>query len=410
MAPDALDAFDADERGWFGGPQGGFGGRFVPEALMRSLDELDEAWQQARAQPGLLAELDTIVRGYGHLPSPLDTAARLSRQLGVRVLLKREDLNHTGSHHIRSALGQALLTVRLGKRRVVAETGTGQHGVAVAAAAAYFGLDCTVYMGSVDVARQSANVVRMRLLGATVVEVASGSGKINDATNEAVRDLVTTVDDTAYIPGAAMGPHPLPSLVRDLVKGIGEETRGQAYELTGRLPSAAVAAVGGGSDAIGLFSGFLADAAVELHGVEGAGQGLAGKQHAAVTRAATSGVLHGARTLVLQDEDGQTCPTHSIAAGLDRPAIGPQHAWLARTGRVSYAAVTDAEAMEALSMLARAEGIICSLESAHAVAGAVRIAPRIKEAYGPDASIVVSLGAGGGKDLDTAASWLGPMP
>ena len=401
--PDKLDgrrAWDADERGWFGGSEAGWGGRFMPEALVRALDELTEAWQDAMADPVFTAELDTIGREYAGLPSPLYEATRLSEQVGCRVLLKREDLNHTGAHKIRNVLGQALLTRRMGKSRVIAETGAGQHGVAAATAAAYFGLDCTVYMGAVDMKRQALNVARMQLLGTKVVPVDSGSATLKDAINEALRDWVASVDHTAYLFGTAAGPHPFPSMVRDFTRGIGDEARAQCLEQYGVLPRGIAACVGGGSNAIGLFTAFLDDD-VEIHGFEAGGDGFDTGRHAATIQAGDRGVLHGARTYVLQDEDGQTIESHSISAGLDYPGVGPQHAYLAACGRASYTSVTDAEAMDALALLSRTEGIIPAVESAHAVAGALRVA----STYGPDDIMLINLSGRGDKDMDTAIAW-----
>jgi tryptophan synthase beta chain len=392
---------DADGRGWFGGPLEGFGGKFMPEALMKALDELDLAWQDAKADPEFVAEFDAILREYANVPSPLYEAKRLSAKVGRRILLKREDLNHTGAHKIRNVLGQALLTKRMGKTRVIAETGAGQHGVASATAAAYFGLDCTVYMGRVDTERQALNVARMRLLGAEVIAVDSGSATLKDAINEALRDWVASVDTTAYLFGTAAGPHPFPTLVRDLARGIGDEARAQVLEQYGALPDVIAAAVGGGSNAIGLFTAFLDDADVRIFGFEAGGDGFDTGRHAATISAGEAGVLHGARTYVLQDEDGQTIESHSISAGLDYPGVGPQHAWLAKSGRATYQPVTDAEAMEAFSLLARTEGIIPAIESAHAVAGALRIAPELPE----DATILINLSGRGDKDMGTAMEW-----
>jgi len=391
-------AWDADAAGWFGD----FGGRFMPEALVAALDELTEAWQEARADASFNAEFDQILREYANVPSPLYDAERLSAHLGgARILLKREDLNHTGAHKIRNVLGQALLTRRMGKKRVIAETGAGQHGVASATAAAYFGLDCTVYMGSVDTRRQALNVARMQLLGATVVPVDSGSATLKDAINEALRDWVATVDHTAYLFGTAAGPHPFPSLVRDFTRGIGDEARAQCLELTGRLPDAIAACVGGGSNAIGLFTAFLDDREVAIHGYEAGGEGFETGRHAATIAAGESGVLHGARTFVLQDEDGQTVESHSISAGLDYPGVGPQHAHLAKSGRADYTPVTDAEAMDALSLLARTEGIIAAVESSHALAGAYDLAREL----GSDGLVLVNLSGRGDKDMETAMDW-----
>jgi tryptophan synthase beta chain len=389
----------ADERGFFGD----FGGRFMPEALVAALDELTVAWQEAMADPVFVHEFDTILREYAGVPSRLYEAQRLSDKVGTRILLKREDLNHTGAHKIRNVLGQALLTKRMGKTRVIAETGAGQHGVASATAAAYFGLDCTVYMGSVDTKRQALNVARMELLGAKVVPVDSGSATLKDAINEALRDWVASVDHTAYLFGTAAGPHPFPSMVRDFTRGIGDEARQQCLDLIGRLPDAIVACVGGGSNAIGLFTAFLDDTDVQIYGFEAGGDGVETGRHAATIVAGDSGVLHGARTYVLQDEDGQTIESHSISAGLDYPGVGPQHAHLAKTGRASYLAVTDAEAMDAFALLARTEGIIPAIESAHAVAGALRLADEM----GPDNVILVNLSGRGDKDMGTAVEWFG---
>jgi tryptophan synthase beta chain len=396
-----IDAYGADERGWFGD----FGGRFMPEALIAALDELTDAWHDAAADPAFGAEFDAILRDYANLPSPLYLAERLSEQVGVRVLLKREDLNHTGAHKIRNVLGQALLTKRMGKKRVIAETGAGQHGVASATAAAYFGLDCTVYMGAVDAKRQALNVARMQLLGATVITVDSGSATLKDAINEALRDWVASVDHTAYLFGTAAGPHPFPSMVRDFARGIGDEARAQCLEQIGRLPDAIAACVGGGSNAIGLFQAFLADEDVRVWGYEPGGDGVETGRHAATIHAGDSGVLHGARTFVLQDEDGQTIESHSISAGLDYPGVGPQHAHLARVGRASYTPVTDTEAMEAMALLSRTEGIIPAIESAHAIAGALRDAPRLLAECGPDATILINLSGRGDKDMETALEW-----
>jgi tryptophan synthase beta chain len=398
--PDRRGAWDADDRGWFGGAEEGWGGRFMPEALVRALDELTAAWQDAMSDPAFTEELATVGREYAGLPSPLYEATRLSEQVGCRILLKREDLNHTGAHKIRNVLGQALLTRRMGKTRVIAETGAGQHGVAAATAAAYFGLDCTVYMGAVDVKRQALNVARMQLLGTKVVPVDSGSATLKDAINEALRDWVASVDHTAYLFGTAAGPHPFPSMVRDFTRGIGDEARAQCLEQYAVLPRGIAACVGGGSNAIGLFTAFLDDD-VELYGFEAGGEGFETGRHAATIQAGDRGVLHGARTYVLQDEDGQTIESHSISAGLDYPGVGPQHAYLAASGRASYTPVTDAEAMDALALLSRTEGIIPAVESAHAVAGALRVA----SAYGPDDIMLINLSGRGDKDMDTAIEW-----
>ncbi|WP_181310674.1 tryptophan synthase subunit beta [Nocardioides campestrisoli] len=395
--------YDADERGFFGD----FGGRFMPEALVAALDELTVAWREAMADPTFVGEFEAILRDYAGTPSRLYHAERLSDQVGARVLLKREDLNHTGAHKIRNVLGQALLTRRMGKKRVIAETGAGQHGVASATAAAYFGLDCTVYMGAVDVRRQALNVARMQLLGATVIPVDAGSATLKDAINEALRDWVASVDHTAYLFGTAAGPHPFPSMVRDFCRGIGDEARAQCLEQFGRLPHAVAACVGGGSNAIGLFTAFLEDDDVEVWGFEPGGDGVETGRHAATIHAGESGVLHGARTYVLQDEDGQTIESHSISAGLDYPGVGPQHAALARAGRAVYEPVTDVEAMEAMALLSRTEGIIPAIESAHALAGALRSVPALIERHGPEATVLVNLSGRGDKDMGTAIEWFG---
>ncbi|WP_122817255.1 tryptophan synthase subunit beta [Nocardioides pantholopis] len=405
--PENTTSYDADAHGWFGGPEAGWGGRFMPEALIAALDELDEAWREAMADPAFVGEFDTILREYAGLPSPLFLAERLSEQVGCRVLLKREDLNHTGAHKIRNVLGQALLTRRMGKTRVIAETGAGQHGVASATAAAYFGLDCTVYMGAVDTRRQALNVARMHLLGAKVVPVESGSATLKDAINEALRDWVASVDHTAYLFGTAAGPHPFPSLVRDFTRGIGDEARAQCLERFSRLPDAVAACVGGGSNAIGMFTAFLDDADVALYGFEPGGEGVDTPRHAATIHAGQRGVLHGARTYVLQDEDGQTVESHSISAGLDYPGVGPQHAHLAATGRAAYLPVTDDEAMQALAMLARTEGIIAAIESAHAVAGGLRVAERLAAEKGPEATVLINLSGRGDKDMGTVVDYFG---
>ena len=398
-------SYDADDRGWYGGSEEGFGGRFMPEALMKALLELDQAWTAAKADPTFVREFDTILREYANLPSPLYFAERLSDKLGIRILLKREDLNHTGAHKIRNVLGQALLTRRMGKTRVIAETGAGQHGVASATAAAYFGLDCTVYMGKVDTDRQALNVARMKLLGAEVIPVDSGSATLKDAINEALRDWVASVDHTAYLFGTAAGPHPFPTLVRDLARGIGDEAREQVLAMDGKLPDAIAAAVGGGSNAIGLYTAFLDDPSVRIYGFEAGGDGYETGRHAATIQQGDEGVLHGARTYVLQDEDGQTIESHSISAGLDYPGVGPQHAWLAKSGRATYTSVTDSEAMDAFALLARTEGIIPAIESAHALAGAIKLAPQLREEFGPAATLLVNLSGRGDKDMGTAMEW-----
>ncbi|MDP9823476.1 tryptophan synthase subunit beta [Nocardioides massiliensis] len=386
---------------------GDFGGRFMPEALIAALDGLDVAWQEAMGDAAFVDEFETILRDYAGMPSPLYEATRLSEQVGARILLKREDLNHTGAHKIRNVMGQALLTKRMGKKRVIAETGAGQHGVASATAAAYFGLDCTVYMGAVDTRRQALNVARMHLLGATVVPVESGSATLKDAINEALRDWVATVDHTAYLFGTAAGPHPFPSMVRDFCRGIGDEARAQCLERYGVLPDAIAACVGGGSNAIGLFTAFLEDPDVAVWGFEAGGDGVETGRHAATIGAGRPGVLHGARTYVLQDDDGQTIESHSISAGLDYPGVGPEHAHLAASGRAIYESVTDTEAMDALALLARSEGIIPAIESAHAIAGALRKARELAAEKGPEATVLINLSGRGDKDMGTAIEWFG---
>ncbi len=394
---------DADERGFFGD----FGGRFMPEALVAALEELTQAWTEAMADPVFTEEFARIVRDYAGAPSRLYHAERLSEKVGARILLKREDLNHTGAHKIRNVLGQALLTKRMGKKRVIAETGAGQHGVASATAAAYFGLDCTVYMGAVDTKRQALNVARMNLLGAKVIPVESGSATLKDAINEALRDWVASVDHTAYLFGTAAGPHPFPSMVRDFCRGIGDEARAQVLDQYGVLPDAIAACVGGGSNAIGLFTAFLDDTEVDIYGFEAGGDGVGTPRHAATIHVGETGVLHGARTYLLQDHDGQTIESHSISAGLDYPGVGPQHAHLAATGRARYLPVTDDEAMQAMALLSRTEGIIPAIESAHALAGALRVAERLAAEKGPEATVLVNLSGRGDKDMGTAIEYFG---
>jgi tryptophan synthase beta chain len=381
---------------------GEFGGRFMPESLIAAIDELTAVYESAMADPEFAAELTRTLATYAGRPSALTEVPRFAEHAGgARVFLKREDLNHTGSHKINNVIGQAMLTKRLGKTRVIAETGAGQHGVATATAAALFGFDCTIYMGEVDTERQALNVARMRLLGAEVVPVTTGSRTLKDAINEAYRDWVASVETTNYIFGTAAGPHPFPAMVRDFQKIISEEAREQLLAETGRLPDAVVACVGGGSNAIGMFDAFLDDEGVALYGVEAAGEGVDTERHAASIGRGRPGVLHGAKTFVLQDEDGQTVESHSISAGLDYPGVGPEHAWLASIGRASYIPATDTEAMEALRLLSRTEGIIPAIESAHALAGALRIGREL----GPDAIIAVNLSGRGDKDMDTAARW-----
>jgi len=382
---------------------GRFGGRFMPEALVAPLDELDVAWTSAKADPVFMAELDRMLREYAGIPSLLYDATRFSKVAGARILLKREDLNHTGAHKIRNVLGQALLAKRIGKPRAIAETGAGQHGVASATACAYLDLECVVYMGEVDTRRQALNVARMEMLGATVVSVKTGSRTLKDAINEALRDWVSSVDTTSYLFGTAAGPHPFPSMVRDLTRGIGDEARAQCLALTGKLPDAAVACVGGGSNAIGLFTAFIPDEDVKLYGIEAGGDGFETGRHAATITAGEVGVLHGARSYLLQDEDGQTIESHSISAGLDYPGVGPEHAYLAEIGRARYQPATDAEAMAAFDILCKTEGIIPAIESAHALAGALKIAKEL----GPDSTILVNLSGRGDKDVHTAAEYFG---
>jgi tryptophan synthase beta chain len=381
---------------------GEFGGRFVPESLIAALDELSEAWELAKVDPAFAAELTELHKSYTGRPSLITEVPRFAAHGGgARMILKREDLNHTGSHKINNVLGQALLTKRIGKTRVIAETGAGQHGVATATAAALFGLDCVIYMGEVDTERQALNVARMRLLGAEVVAVKTGSRTLKDAINDAMRDWVTNVDSTNYIFGTVAGPHPFPAMVRDLQKIIGEEARAQVLELTGKLPDAVAACVGGGSNAIGIFHAFLDDADVALYGFEAAGEGAETLRHAATITKGRPGVLHGARSYLLQDEDGQTIESHSISAGLDYPGVGPEHAWLADLGRATYRPVTDAAAMSALRLLSRTEGIIPAIESAHALAGALELGKEL----GPEATILINLSGRGDKDMETAGRY-----
>ncbi len=397
-APSALP----DAAGHFGP----YGGRFVPEALVAALDELAAAYAAATADPGFTTELDRLLASYVGRPTPLTEARRLSGPAGgARILLKREDLAHTGSHKLNNALGQALLTRRMGKTRVIAETGAGQHGVATATACAVLGLGCVVYMGAEDTRRQALNVARIRMLGATVVPVTTGSQTLKDAINEAMRDWVTNVETTHYVIGSVMGPHPFPALVRDLQRVIGVEARAQTLELAGRLPDAVVACVGGGSNALGIFGAFLADPDVALLGFEAGGESMERGRHAATLAAGRPGVLHGMRSYLLQDRNGQTLPTHSISAGLDYPGVGPEHAWLHDTGRASYQPVSDAEAMDAMALLCRTEGIIPAIETAHAVHGAVQAG----RSLGPDGLVLVCVSGRGDKDMDTAARWFGLM-
>jgi tryptophan synthase beta chain len=385
-----------DAKGHFGP----YGGMFVAETLMPPIQELNAAYQQYLQDPEFIAELDADLQHYVGRPSPLYYAERWSRELGgAQIYLKREDLNHTGSHKINNTVGQALLAKRMGKTRIIAETGAGQHGVATATVAARLGLECVVYMGAVDVARQSLNVYRMKLLGATVVAVESGSKTLKDALNEALRDWVTNVDNTFYIIGTVAGPHPYPAMVRDFQAIIGRETKQQCQEMIGKLPDALVACVGGGSNAIGLFYPFIEDESVRLIGVEAAGDGVASGRHSAPLCAGRPGVLHGNRTYLMADDDGEIIETHSISAGLDYPGVGPEHAWLKDTGRAEYVNITDNEALEGFYALTRMEGIIPALESAHAMAYTMKLAPTMRK----DETIVINLSGRGDKDMQTMA-------
>ncbi len=386
-----------DERGHFGP----YGGIFVAETLMEPLTELRAAYERYRTDPDFIAELDHDLKHYVGRPSPVYHAARLSREIGgAQIYLKREDLNHTGAHKVNNTVGQALLARRMNKPRIIAETGAGQHGVATATVAARLGLKCIVYMGAVDVERQSLNVYRMKLLGAEVVPVESGSRTLKDALNEALRDWVTHVDDTFYIIGTVAGPHPYPAMVRDFQSVIGREAKQQMRELTGRLPDALVACVGGGSNAIGLFHPFIDDCDVAMYGVEAAGDGIETGRHSAPLSAGRPGVLHGNRTYLMEDEDGEIIETHSISAGLDYPGVGPEHAWLKDSGRATYVGITDAQAMEGFHTLTLTEGIIPALESSHAVAYAIQLAATMR----PDQQILVNLSGRGDKDINTIAT------
>ncbi|HEU0127922.1 MAG TPA: tryptophan synthase subunit beta, partial [Pseudonocardiaceae bacterium] len=387
----ARDTEQPDASGHFGR----YGGRFVPEALIAALDELTAAYADARSDPEFTTRLNGLLADYTGRPSPITEAAALSQHAGgARILLKREDLNHTGSHKINNVLGQALLTKRMGKPRVIAETGAGQHGVATATACALLSLQCVVYMGEVDTQRQALNVARMRLLGAEVVPVKTGSRTLKDAINEALRDWVTNVDTTQYLLGTVAGPHPFPVMVRDFHRVIGLEAREQVLSRYGRLPDAVAACVGGGSNAIGIFHPFIDDLGVRLVGFEAAGDGVDSGRHAATLSAGEPGMLHGALSYLLQDDDGQTVETHSISAGLDYPGVGPEHSWLKDTGRAEYRPITDAQAMDAFRLLCRTEGIIPAIESAHAVHGAVMLGREL----GPDGIVLVNLSGRGDKD------------
>lgn len=392
-----------DEKEIFGhfGP---YGGRFVPEALIGALEELEQAHIAAASDPTFAEELDQLHRTYTGRPSVITEVPRFAEHAGgARILLKREDLNHTGSHKINNVLGQALLTKRMGKKRIIAETGAGQHGVASATAAALMGLECVVYMGEEDTKRQSLNVARMKLLGAEVVPVTSGSRTLKDAINEAMRDWVTNVETTHYLLGTVAGPHPFPTMVRDFHRIIGVEARVQVLELIGKLPDAVLACVGGGSNAIGIFHPFIDDVDVALIGLEAGGDGVSTGRHAATISGGTPGVLHGTRSYVLQDENGQTIESHSISAGLDYPGVGPEHAFLHDIGRAQYRAITDAQAMEAFALLCRTEGIIPAIETAHALAGAIIIGKEL----GPQATLLINLSGRGDKDVATAAAYFG---
>lgn len=388
----------------FDGHFGQYGGRFVPEALIPALDELTAAFEAAKVDPEFQGELAYLHATYTGRPSILTEAKRFAEHCGgAKILLKREDLNHTGSHKINNVLGQALLTKRMGKPRIIAETGAGQHGVASATAAALLGLECVVYMGEEDTKRQALNVARMKLLGAEVIPVTTGSKTLKDAINEAMRDWVTNVDTTHYLLGTVAGPHPFPEMVRDFHKIIGEEARQQVLDLTGKLPDAVLACVGGGSNAIGIFHRFISDEGVRLIGLEAGGDGIETGRHASTITGGSVGVLHGTRTYVLQDDSGQTVESHSISAGLDYPGVGPEHAILNDTGRAEYRSITDAEAMEAFSILSKTEGIIPAIESAHALAGAMKIGKEL----GPDATLLINLSGRGDKDVHTAAQYFG---
>lgn len=387
---------------------GEFGGRYVPEALVTALDDLSAAWQRLKDDPDFRGELDRLGRTYSGRPSIVTETPKFARHAGeARIILKREDLNHTGSHKINNVLGQALLTRAVGKTRIIAETGAGQHGVATATAAALLGLDCTIYMGAEDVRRQALNVARMELLGTKVISVSAGSATLKDAINEAFRDWVTNVETTNYVFGTAAGPHPFPALVRDLQKVIGEEARAQVLELTGELPDVAVACVGGGSNAIGLFNAFLDDPSVRLVGCEAGGSGVVSGKTAATINAGSLGIFHGSMSYLMQDEDGQTVESHSISAGLDYPGVGPEHAWLHSIGRAEYRAIDDDAAMEAFRLLTREEGILPAIESAHALAGALQIGREAQAAGSRPPTILVSLSGRGDKDVQTAMDYFG---
>ncbi|WP_396350899.1 tryptophan synthase subunit beta [Kocuria palustris] len=393
---------------------GDFGGRWMPESLIAALDQVTDTFEKAKADPEFLEEFHRLSRDYANRPSLLTEAQRFGAEAGCRVFLKREDLNHTGSHKINNVLGQALLAQRMGKTRLIAETGAGQHGVATATAAALLGMECVVYMGAEDTRRQALNVARMNLLGARVVAVENGSRTLKDAINEALRDWVASVDTTHYLLGTAAGPHPFPAMVRWFHQQIGDEARAQILDQAGRLPDAVAACVGGGSNAIGIFHAFLDDADVELRGYEAGGDGVDTDRHAATITLGRPGVLHGARTFLMQDTDGQTIESHSISAGLDYPAVGPEHAHLAASGRAVYEPISDAQAMHAFQLLCRTEGIIPAIESSHALAGALELGRAWTEQLGAEEAarriVVVSLSGRGDKDVATAAEWFDMLP
>ena len=383
---------------------GEFGGRFVPEPLIAALDQLESTYLAMRSDKEFQNELALLHKNYTGRPSIITEAKKFAAHFGdLRVFLKREDLNHTGSHKINNVMGQALLAKKMGKRRIIAETGAGQHGVASATAAAYFGLECVVYMGEVDTERQALNVARMKLLGAEVIPVTTGSKTLKDAINEALRDWVANVDSTHYLLGTVAGPHPFPTMVRDFHSVIGNEAKQQMLEITGGLPDAVAACVGGGSNAIGIFHAFLDDSQVELWGFEAAGDGVSTPRHAATLSKGTPGVLHGAKSYMLQDASGQTMESHSISAGLDYPGVGPEHSWLKDLGRANYFGITDSEAMEAMKLLSQLEGIIPAIETAHALAGIKYLSESLK----PGASVLINLSGRGDKDMETAAQYFG---
>jgi tryptophan synthase beta chain len=404
-APSTAAADGAQQVPDSSGHFGPYGGKFVPEALYVALDQLEREFEAALNDQTFWNELDTLRKDYAGRETPITEVPRFADGTAATIVLKREDLNHTGSHKINNVLGQALLTKRMGKTRVIAETGAGQHGVATATAAALFGLDCRIYMGKVDTERQALNVARMQLLGAEVIAVESGTQTLKDAMNDALRDWVASVDDTHYLIGSVAGPHPFPKVVREFQRVISTEARAQVQQRYGRLPDAVAACVGGGSNALGIFADFIPDESVGLYGFEAGGDGVQTGRHASSISAGGVGVLHGSRSYVLQDDDGQTKDSHSISAGLDYPGVGPQHAWLADAGRAHYEPVTDAEAMDAFRLLSETEGIIPAIESAHALAGALRLAKRFAEQGKADPLLLVSLSGRGDKDVDTAMKW-----